>query len=423
VDTIFYTILDTSGNIVRADRPTPLNEELISRTLDGETFTYDQTMPDGTTVRVMLKPIRWKYNGEIAGVLQAASPLTVVQQLSDELTFLLAISSIVLLAVGAVGSYILTGITFSTVGQVTRKVRQIELSQDLSQRLPMVSREDEISKLVSTFNHLLERLQAAFDTQRRFIADSSHELRTPITVIKSNLHLLRQVNDPVERNELLTVTDGEVSRLNRMVNDLLYIAQMQAGHDVKPVLTPVELDSLLLDAFARVRPLALNKHQKLSLIHEDIATTMGDRDQLQHLVLNLLDNAIKYTQDGGAIGLGMWLEDGWARIEVIDNGPGISEEELPSIFERFYRTSEARRTQRSGSGLGLAIVRSIAEAHKGRVEVFSQLGEGTTFRLWLRLMETSQAPELALPSSSEDTEVVPALPQLLSPGVEVQTKL
>jgi two-component system, OmpR family, sensor kinase len=289
--------------------------------------------------------------------------------------------------------------------------------------LPMVSREDEISKLVSTFNHLLERLQAAFDTQRRFIADSSHELRTPITVIKSNLHLLRQVNDPVERNELLTVTDGEVSRLNRMVNDLLYIAQMQAGHDVKPVLTPVELDSLLLDAFARVRPLALNKHQKLSLIHEDIATTMGDRDQLQHLVLNLLDNAIKYTQDGGAIGLGMWLEDGWARIEVIDNGPGISEEELPSIFERFYRTSEARRTQRSGSGLGLAIVRSIAEAHKGRVEVFSQLGEGTTFRLWLRLMETSQAPELALPSSSEDTEVVPALPQLLSPGVEVQTKL
>jgi signal transduction histidine kinase len=198
------------------------------------------------------------------------------------------------------------------------------------------------------------------------------------------------------------VTEGEVSRLNRMVNDLLYMAQMQAGHDLKPVLRPVELDSLLLDVFARARPLALHKDQKLSLVHEDISATMGDRDQLQHLLLNLLDNAIKYTGEGGQVTLGLWNDEGWARIEVTDNGPGIAEDELPHIFDRFFRTSSARQNQRSGSGLGLAIVKSITESHGGKIEVFSRLGQGTTFRLWLRLIDAPQAPDL------EDEDELPA---------------
>ncbi len=190
------------------------------------------------------------------------------------------------------------------------------------------------------------------------------------------------------------MTEGEVARLNRMVDDLLYMAQMQAGHDLKPVLRPVELDSLLLDVFARARPLAMLKHQKLSLVHEDIAASMGDRDQLQHLLLNLLDNAIKYTGDEGIVTLGLWSDDGWARIEVSDNGAGIVEEDLPLIFDRFFRTADARQNERNGSGLGLAIVKSIADSHNGKIEVYSRLGEGTTFRLWLRLMDAPQSPGL-----------------------------
>jgi two-component system, OmpR family, sensor kinase len=167
------------------------------------------------------------------------------------------------------------------------------------------------------------------------------------------------------------------------VDDLLYMAQMQAGHDLKPVLRPVELDSLLLDVFARARPLARLKKQKLTFAHEDIAGTMGDREQLQHLLLNLLDNAVKYTPPGGTISLGLWAEEDWARIEVSDTGSGIAPIDLPHIFDRFYRTGLARQNQRSGSGLGLSIVKAIAQAHNGYVEVFSEVGQGTTFRLWL----------------------------------------
>jgi signal transduction histidine kinase len=150
----------------------------------------------------------------------------------------------------------------------------------------------------------------------------------------------------------------------------------------------------LLDVFARARPLALLKNQKLSLIHEDIASPMGDREQLQHLLLNLLDNAIKYTGEGGIITLGLWTDQGWARIEVSDNGPGVDEQDLSHIFDRFYRTDAARQNQRNGSGLGLAIVKSIAEAHGGRIEVYSRIGEGTTFRLWLRLVDSPPSPEM-----------------------------
>jgi two-component system OmpR family sensor kinase len=394
IDTIFYTLLDTDGNILDADRPIPINADYFIRALDGEVVVDTQRLPDGGQVRVMLKAIKSAQTGETLGVLQAATPLAFADQIVDEITLILVISSVSLLIIGAFGSYMLTGRAFRAVGAINRKVRQIELSQDLSQRIPEPPVQDELGNLAHTFNGLLARLESAFDTQRRFVADSSHELRTPLTVIKSNLHLIRQTTDPVERADLLAVTEGEVSRLNRMVNDLLYMAQMQAGHDLKPVLRPVELDSLLLDVFARARPLAQLKKQKITLIHEDISATMGDRDQLHHLLLNLLDNAIKYTCEGGRITLGLWNDKEWARIEVSDNGPGIAEEDIDHIFDRFFRTSDARLNQRSGSGLGLAIVKSITEAHGGRIEVYSRPEEGTTFRLWLRLIDAPQAPDL-----------------------------
>jgi signal transduction histidine kinase len=307
--------------------------------------------------------------------------------------------------VASAGSFLLTGRTLRAVEKITHKAHQIELSQDLTQRIPAQDSDDEVGHLIYTFNRMLDRLQAAFDAQRRFVADSSHELRTPLTVIKSNMHLLRRTTDPEERAELIDTTEAEVSRLNRMVNDLLYMAQMQAGHDLKPVLRPVELDSLLLDVFARTRSIAALKNQKVMLAHEDIAACQGDRDQLQHLLLNLADNATKYTPEGGTVTLGLWAEHGWARIEVSDTGAGIDAAELPHIFERFFRTQSARLAERSGSGLGLAIVKSIAEAHGGRIEVFSELGQGSTFRLWLPLMPAgAQAPVIEEPLQLEELQ-------------------
>lgn len=396
VSPVFFVVFNKQGHILSADADLPITPAYLDRVLNGERITVTEPLAAGGNIRTLLEPIPDPSTGfnTVQGILQASTPLTFIDDIINETTLLLAIASVVLLAVGALGAHLLTGRVFRTVGTLTRKVHQIELSQDLSQRLPETKSEDEVGNLVRTFNGLLTRLEASFDTQRRFVADSSHELRTPLTVIKSNLHLLRQTSDPTERTELLKVTDAEVSRLNRMIDDLLYMAQMQAGHDLKPVLRPVELDSLLLDVFARARPLALLKNQKLSLIHEDIASPMGDREQLQHLLLNLLDNAIKYTGEGGIITLGLWTDQGWARIEVSDNGPGVDEQDLPHIFDRFYRTGAARQNQRNGSGLGLAIVKSIAEAHGGRIEVYSLMGEGTTFRLWLRLVDSPPSPEM-----------------------------
>jgi signal transduction histidine kinase len=409
LDNVYYTVFDDKGNFEYDNFQVPINTENVVRGLAGETLYDTQYMPDGTTVRVMVRPLKYAPTNAIIGVLQAATPITYIDEAAREVAVVLLFASTVLLVLSAIGSHYLIGRALRAVDRVTMKVQQIEESQDLSQRLPEVGANDAIGTLVKTFNRLLAKLQRAFDTQRRFVADSSHELRTPLTVIKSNLHLLRQTNDPLERSELLTVTEGEVSRLNRMVDDLLYMAQMQAGHDLSPVLRPVELDSLLLDAFARVRPLARLKKQKLVLTHEDIAATLGDREQLQHLLLNLLDNAVKYTPQGGTISLALWAEEEWARIEVSDTGMGISPTDLPHVFDRFYRTNTARQNQRSGSGLGLSIVKAIAEAHDGYVEVYSEMGQGTTFRLWLPSLRTTA--DLALLPDEEPVDLRAGAPE------------
>ncbi len=408
IDTVFYTIFDTQGNQQYSDRTLPVNEPLIHEALTGNTTMSTEKLLDGTQVRVWRRPIYFP-GGQLVGVLQAATPLEIPDQILNELAFVFAASAVVLMIVAAAGSHLLTGRALRAVDKVTQKAHQIELSQDLSQRIPEPGTDDEVGHLVSTFNQMLARLQAAFEAQRRFVADSSHELRTPLTVIKSNLHLMRRTTDPQERAELIETTEAETSRLNRMVNNLLYIAQLQAGHDLKPVLRTVELDSLLLDLFARARSMAAFKNQKVALVHEDIAATRGDRDNLQHLLLNLADNAIKYTPEGGTISLGLWTDDGWARIEVTDNGPGIPETDREAVFERFFRTPEARQTERNGSGLGLAIVKSIAEAHGGRVEVFSRVGTGSTFRVWLPLIGSPTQPYIDQDDATEDARTALAV--------------
>ncbi|HEY0070025.1 MAG TPA: HAMP domain-containing sensor histidine kinase, partial [Chloroflexia bacterium] len=391
---IFYTFYNANGVLYEnSGRPIPVNDRLVSAALDGETVKDFVISSDGHRLRVLLTPLYSRLNGSVAGVLQVSTPVDIIDRRLSDVAWLLAGASGILLIVAAAGSYLLTGRALDAVGRVTHKVQQIEFSRDLTQRLPEPGTHDEVDHLVRTFNQLIERLQSALETQRRFVADSSHELRTPLTVIKSNIHLLRRTKDPVEQDELLEATEAEVSRLNRMVNNLLYMAQMEAGLDLKPVLRPVELDSVLLEVFARARSIAAMKNQKVLLAHEDIGATMGDRDQLQHLLLNLVDNAIKYTPDGGTISLGLWSEDDWSRIEVTDSGQGIPEAELPHVFERFYRTQEARKSLRNGSGLGLAIARSITEGHGGRIEVFSRVGEGTTFRLWLRKPQPQPGPD------------------------------
>ena len=267
---------------------------------------------------------------------------------------------------------------------MTEAATQISRAEDLSRRIPYSGpKGDEVGQLIQAFNQTLNRLEQLFTSQRRFMADVSHELRTPLTVIKGNVGLMRHMS--VVDNESLSSIEAEVDRLTRMVGDLLLLAQAESGK-IPLDLQPVEVDTILLEVFQQMRVLAGDR-QQVKLVDIDQLTVNGDRDRLKQVFLNLGGNAIKYTQSGGQIQLGLYRDGGQARVVVSDNGPGIPPGDLPHIFERFYRGEKSRTRRPDGSsfGLGLSIAYWIIKNHGGRIEVDSKIGKGTTFCVWLPL--------------------------------------
>ena len=229
----------------------------------------------------------------------------------------------------------------------------------------------------------LERLEKLFNTQRSFLADVSHELRTPLTVIKGNAGLIRKLGTIDE--ESLNGIETEVDRLARLVGDLLLLAQAESGQ-VPMIMKPVELDTLLLEVFQQMRLLAGERLQ-VKIVEIDQLLVVADRDRLKQVLVNLVANAIQYTPAGGTVSLSLRNEQNQALLEVRDTGPGIPAEDLPHIFERFYRAEKSRkRSQNTGFGLGLSIAYWIVENHNGRLEAHSKEGEGTTFVLRLPLL-------------------------------------
>jgi two-component system OmpR family sensor kinase len=273
---------------------------------------------------------------------------------------------------------------------ITQTALQISRADDLSRRIPLEGvAHDEVGRLAQAFNDTLERLERLFNTQRRFLADVSHELRTPLTTIRGNVDLLRRMGgaDAVS----LDAIQSETERMSRLVGDLLLLAQSDAG-TLPLAREPVELDTLLLEVYREAQVLAGGV--SLSIGEIDQARVLGDRDRLKQLMLNLVSNALKFTPEGGRVSMGLSLAaGGWARVVVSDTGVGIPPEELPHVFERFYRVDKARTRSEGGAGLGLAIAQRIAQVHGGRIEAASDgaTGLGSTFSVWLPL-----APEKAL---------------------------
>ncbi len=298
--------------------------------------------------------------------------------------YLLTISSLITVGIAAVIGYLLARGALHPVDEMTRSALEISRTSNLQQRLE-VTGQDELGRLAATFNELLDRLEVLFKTQERFVADVSHELRTPLTAIQGNIDLLKKwagQNDEI-RKEALEIIQEETARMARLAADLLLLAQADAGIQLQ--LKPVELDTLLLEVYRHGRMMADGREIKLG--HEDQATVLGDSDRLKQLLLNLVDNAVTYTPPEGEIVLMLYREPEWTRVLVKDNGIGIPAEDLPHIFDRFYRGGRARSDRRVGTGLGLSIARWVAEAHGGNLTVESTEGRGTTFTLWLRTYE------------------------------------
>lgn len=384
--TTFVAIFDGYGNPV-AFVGAPINAADIVRDANGRSheLQFHTVSHEQMLLRVLTLPLFFGHELQPIGYLQVGRSLERSMDLLTRLRLLLLFTGLGAVSVSLFATALLTHSLLKPLDEIAAVALQITRAGDLSRRLPDQGRNDEIGRLTFVLNQTLERLERLFQLQQRFLADVSHELRTPLTTIRGNVDLMRRMGmaDP----ETLAVIQDEVGRMARLVEDLMLLARADAGS--LPIQRQVvELDTIFLDIYRQVS--ALDPPVELTLQEIDQVRVWGDGDRLRQLLLNLVDNAIKYTPAGGQVALSLSQEDGQARIEVADTGVGISEEDLHLIFERFYRVDKSRGRVQGGSGLGLSIAKWVAEAHGGYIEVESRVGEGTTFTVFLPLMNSEK---------------------------------
>jgi signal transduction histidine kinase len=347
---------------------------------------YRDVRADSQHLRVISVPL---LDGERKiAVLQVAVRLDGIDQARLGLTNILTIIWLVSVLFTGNAAWFTLGQTLKPLDAITKTAEQINRADDLSRRLPYHGPEDnEIGSLVRSFNQTLERLEALFTSQQRLLADVSHELRTPLTVIKGNVDLMRRMKS-LDEESLMSI-DQEAGRLTRLVGGLLLLAQAESGK-LALNMQQVELDLLLTEVFQEMTILA-GSRVRVHLNEIDQVYVKGDRDRLKQVFINLVANAIQYTPPSGDVYLSLEKVGDYARVICRDTGPGIPAEDLPHIFERFYRAEKSRtRGRTTGFGLGLSIANWIVERHGGRIEVESKDGKGTTFAIWLPL-ETKQS--------------------------------
>ncbi len=372
---------------------------------NGTGFSYIQ-LTTGERARVYTLQLDRVNN---RGYVQVVRSLQEADAIVSGLVWPFIILAIVAFCLLAVFGWWFTRRTFAPIEDITETAYRIGVNGDLNERIKTDPHSnDEISRLGRAFNAMLERLDKNFKAQKQFIADSSHELRTPLTVIRGNVDLLKRNPDPENQIESLQAIERESARMQRLVQDLLLLAQADARQAVE--MAPLPLDDIVLEVFKETRVLADQRHQQLKLGHFDPVVIEGDRDRLKRAILNLVDNAIKYTPEEGQITLSLVRGKQWVRVTVSDNGPGIAEKDQALIFDRFYRVDKARSRQSTagmggGSGLGLAIVKHIVEAHGGRISLESAPGEGSTFTIWLKTPASEDLPPDEDEESAQETTV------------------
>jgi len=390
-------ILARSDNL--RDFTQPLDPGAVAEGLEGlRTISYGEQV-----IRVLTAAVQVEEEGrsQLVGYLQVAQVIEEFETFNQ----LVIAAAFLGLAAATASAFVATLISprlFRPLEEIARLAGQISRADDLSRRLPDTGRDDEIGQLTLALNQTLARLEELFTAQQRFLADVSHELRTPLTTIRGNVDLMRRMGgaDDVSLDDI----EAELERMTRLVNDLLLLARADVGS--LPVTTEtVEMDTLLLDVYRQVK--ALRPKVEVTLEEVDQVQVTGDSDRLKQLILNLVDNAVKYTPAGGQVFLSLHKDAGYAELTVRDTGIGIPEEDLPFIFDRFYRVDKARARAHGGSGLGLSIARWIVDVHKGTLSVDSKVGEGTTFTVRLPLRSPSSEPPEAPPAQHNQPSLAP----------------
>lgn len=408
-------VADSSGSLIAVGTPveegrgesipsTPIDAEQMMHAVDaqgGGATTPQAFVAPGPLggYRVVARPVTLRGEGLRVA---AAYPMRDIHDILERVgkAFLVAIP--ILLVSAALGGYFLAKRSLSPVSTMGARAAEISAST-LDARLPVVSPNDELGGLATVINALLDRLEASFAQQRRFMADASHELRTPAAILRTEVDvtLSRPQRSESEYRESAAVMQDAAHRLTRIVDDLFLLARADAGHLVSRR-EPLYLEEVVHDATRAVRHLADARGVRVELGQVVEAPLEGDADLLGRLVLNLLDNAIKYSPHGGLVTVTLVRRGDRYEVSVVDDGVGIPEAMKEKIFERFYRLDAARsraeRTATSGAGLGLAIARRIAEVHGGTLELVSSRPGRTEFRLTLPVASAAVEREATVPA-------------------------
>jgi heavy metal sensor kinase len=380
--TNFFVILNTRGEVL-ARSQNLADYEIVLDPGGMKTEEYYRTVVhEGQPLRVLTEPLSVERDGvrTLVGHLQVAR-LMENEAVLEQLRLILLLTGLAAVSLSLLLGAWLTHRLLNPLDDIAGVAIQITRADDLSRRLPDSGRRDEIGRLTMVLNQTLERLESLFLARQRFLADASHELRTPLTTIRGNIGLLRRMGagDP----EILDDVQDELQRMTRLVDDLLLLARADTGG--LPIhRQPVELDDIFLEVYRQVQN--IGSPVQVTIKEVDQAYVLGDPDRLKQLLLNLVDNAIKYTPAGGEVSMSLSKNDGTALVVIQDTGVGIPPEDLPRIFDRFYRVDKARTRNPGGSGLGLSIAMWIANAHSGDIMVESTLGEGSTFSVTLPIL-------------------------------------
>jgi heavy metal sensor kinase len=379
----YVELADNSGRAVAWSRNLANNQFAIPAPTLAEARSKGKSYVVVNSQRVAVVPLS---SDEKLGFAAVAEPISVIEEGLRQLRrdFFAGVPLILLLA--SAGGYFLARKSLSPIALMSQQTQRIT-AERLSSRLDVRNSQDELGSLATTINDLLARLETSFSEQQRFIADASHELRTPLAVLRGETEVaLEKKRSIVEYKESLALIKDEAERLSRIVEDLFILARQPIDVPLALVKEPLSLNEVVNDCIRAAQVLAARKdlHLKMDSARADL-TLNGDEELLKRMLLNLLDNAVKYTPAGGEISVGVARQNGSAQIVVSDTGIGIPEAAQLHVFDRFYRVDKARSRQLGGAGLGLSIVRWIVEAHGGTIGVKSTPGQGSAFSVELPL--------------------------------------